>query len=68
MTKLETLCPDIIPGFDVLQWKQENQARILRETQGMTRVEIHERLRQAAERADCRRAELSEHLATESPT
>ena len=49
--------PDPIPGFDVLKWKQENQARILRETEGMTREEIRERERQAVERAIQRRAE-----------
>jgi len=51
--------PDPIPGFDVLKWKQENQARILRETEGMTREEIRERERQAVERAKQRRAALA---------
>ena len=60
MMKLETdWTSDVIPGFDVLQWKQENQARILRETEGMTREQIRERLRQAVERADKRRAEYA---------
>jgi predicted CopG family antitoxin len=48
---------DIIPGLDVLQWKRENQARILRETEGMTDEEVRERRRQICERADKRRAE-----------
>jgi len=52
--------PDPIPDFDVLKWKQENQARILRETEGMTREEIRERERQAVERAIQRRAALAE--------
>ena len=61
MTKLETdWRQDIIPDFDVLKWKQENQARILRETEGMTREQIRERQRQAGERFDKRRAELAE--------
>jgi benzoyl-CoA reductase/2-hydroxyglutaryl-CoA dehydratase subunit BcrC/BadD/HgdB len=58
MTKLETFWyPEAISGFDVLKWKQENQARILRETEGMTREEVRERLRLAVERADKRRRE-----------
>ena len=60
MTKLETDWKhDIIPDFDVLKWKQENQARILHETEGMTREQIRERQRQAEERFDKRRAELT---------
>ena len=39
----------VIPGFDVLKWKQENQARIRRETEGMTDGQIRERRRQAVE-------------------
>jgi len=50
MAKLETdWASDVIPGFDVLKWKQENQARIRRETEGMTREQVRERLRQAVE-------------------
>jgi hypothetical protein len=48
---------DIIPGFDVIKWKRENQARILRETEGMTDEQIRERRRQICERAKQRRAE-----------
>jgi len=58
MTKIDTdWASDIIPGFDVLQWKQENQARIRRETEGMTREQIREHLRQAVEEDICWRAE-----------
>ena len=50
MTKIDTdWASDIIPGFDVLQWKQENQTRIRRETEGMSREQIRESLRQAVE-------------------
>ena len=50
MMKIETdWTSDIIPGFDVLKWKQENQARIRRETEGMTDGQIRERRRQAVE-------------------
>jgi hypothetical protein len=49
MTKLETLCSDIIPDFDVLEWKRETQAEILRETKGMTDVEVREYFRKASE-------------------
>jgi len=60
MTKIETdWSSDIIPGFDVLKWKQENQARILRETAGMTDEQVRERRRQAVERADQRRSEYA---------
>jgi len=63
MTKLETLCSDIIPDFDVMQWKQETQAEILRETKGMTSEEICEYFRKGSEefRAEqrIRQAELA---------
>ena len=49
MTKLEMIQPEIIPGFDCLKWKQERQAQIRRETEGMTREQILERFRQASE-------------------
>ena len=66
MTKHETCWyPDPIPGFDVLKWKQENQARILRETDGMTDEEIRERFRQASERAAIRRKEFAERRETQ---
>jgi len=51
MTKHETdWASEIIPDFDVLKWKRENQARILRETEGMTNEQIRERRRQVVER------------------
>ena len=49
--------PEPIPGWDMLKWKDETQAEILRETEGMTREEVREYFRQAVERADRRRAE-----------
>jgi len=39
----------VIPGFDVLKWKEENHARILRETDGMTREEVREYIRMGSE-------------------
>ena len=48
--KLETNWQqDIIPDFDVLKWKQETQAEILRETEGMTREEVREYFRKGSE-------------------
>ena len=50
MTKLDTgWQQDIIPDFDVLEWKRETQAEILRETEGMTRAEVREYFRKASE-------------------
>ena len=70
MTKLETdWAAEIIPGFDVLKWKEENQARILRETEGMTDEQIRERLRQAVEqdiRWRAERAKLAESGGTDN--
>jgi hypothetical protein len=58
MTKFATdWQQDIIPDFDVLKWKQENQARIRRETAGMTDEEVRERRRQAVEEDKRWRAE-----------
>lgn len=50
MTTIKMLKPEVIPGFDVLKWKQETQEKILRETEGMTREEVREYIRQGAER------------------
>ena len=44
--------PGVIPGFDVLKWKAETQAQILRETEGMSDEEVREYFRQGAERYD----------------
>ena len=61
MTKLETDWKhDIIPDFDVLKWKQETQAEILRETKDMTREEVRAYFRQAVERDKQRRAAKSQ--------
>ena len=58
MTKHDTFVwPEPIPGFDVLKWKTETQARIYQETKDMTTEEWLEYLRQAGERAERRRAE-----------
>ena len=42
--------PDIIPGFDVLKWKREIQARIYWETKDMTSDEFLEYLRKGSEK------------------
>ena len=57
MTKLDWNNFPVIPGFDALQTKTEIQAAILRETEGMTQEEVRKYFRQAAERAERRRAE-----------
>ena len=57
MTKIDWSKFPIIPDFDLLKWKQETQAEILRETEGMTDAEVREYFRQAAARAEQRRAE-----------
>ena len=59
---------DIIPDFDVLKWKQETQAAILRETEGMTSEEVCEYFRQASERIKQRRAERERRIAVDEPT
>ncbi len=41
--------PDVIPDFDVWKWKEETQAEILRETEGMTREEVREYFRTGSE-------------------
>jgi hypothetical protein len=45
MMRLEMIQPEIIPGFDVLKWKQETQERVYRETEGMTNKEVREYFR-----------------------
>jgi len=55
MTLLDMQQPQVIPGFDVLKWKQETQAQILRETEGMTDAEVREYFQQASERWEQRR-------------
>ena len=57
MTKHEMMIPtEVFPGFSVLKWKAETQARIYEETKDMTTEEWLEYLRQAGERAEQRRA------------
>lgn len=48
----------VIPGFDVLQWKTDTQAEILRETEGMTNEEVREYLRKGAERFEKKIADI----------
>ena len=48
MTKCEMVWPEIIPGFDALQMKQELQERVQRETEGMTTEEWIAHIRQGA--------------------
>jgi hypothetical protein len=57
-----------IPGFDSLKWKAEVQAEILRETEGMTREEVREYFRQAAEQGNARRAEREKRIASGDTT
>ena len=40
---------EIVPDFDVLKWKAEIQAEILRENEGKTDAEIRERLQRVGE-------------------
>jgi len=49
MAKNDFVWQDIIPDFDVMKWKDETQAEILRETKGMTREEIREYFRKGSE-------------------
>ena len=50
MTKHKTANPDIIPGFDVLEWKREIQARFYQETKDMTSDELLEYFRKGNEK------------------
>ena len=50
MTALETFDPDIIPGFDVLEWKREIQAKFYQETKDLTSDEFLEYIRKKNER------------------
>jgi len=63
MTTLKMLKPEVIPGFDLMKWKDETQAQILRETEGMTDEEVREYFRQAVVHGDQRRAELARRRA-----
>jgi hypothetical protein len=69
MTKFNWSNFPVIPGFDALKMKADIQAEILRETEGMTRTEVREYFRQAAEQAKRRRAErakLAESVGTDN--
>jgi len=50
MTKPKTANPDIIPGFDVLKWKREIQARFYQDTKDMTGDEFLDYIRKGNER------------------
>ena len=50
MSKIDWSQIKPIPGFDSLQWKRENQARIYEETKNMTSEQRRERERRASER------------------
>jgi len=64
MTKFETFDPDIIPGFDVLEWKREVQEQIYHETKGMTTDEFLKYVREGSkefrQEQRLRRAELAQ--------
>jgi hypothetical protein len=68
MTKINWNDYPVIPGFDVLKWKQETQAEILRETEGMTRTEVLAYFRQASEESSLRRKARAERQAAEAQT
>jgi len=50
MTKSKMPYLDIIPDFDVLEWKREIQEKIYQETKDMTSDELLEYLRKGSER------------------
>ena len=50
MTALETFDHDIIPGFDVLEWKREIHAKFYQETKDLTSDEFLEYVRKKNER------------------
>ena len=50
MAKPKMTNPDIIPGFDVLEWKREILARFYQETKDMTGDEFLEYIRKGNER------------------
>jgi len=49
MTTLKMIRPKVIPGFDVLKWKQEIQTEIYEETKDMTTAELIEYFRKGSE-------------------
>jgi hypothetical protein len=50
MTKFDMSQIKPIPGFDSQKWLRKRRAEIQRETEGMTREQIHERRQQATDR------------------
>jgi hypothetical protein len=69
MTNLDTdWYPEIIPGFDALEWKDKVRAEIRRDTEGMTDEEICEYFRLAGERAALRRKAFARRQAAETQT
>ena len=50
MAKPKIANSDIIPGFDVLKWKREIQAKFYQETKDMTGDEFLEYIRKGNER------------------
>ena len=68
MTKINWSDFPVIPDFDVLQWKRETQAEILRETEGMTDTEVREYFRKGSEEFQAERKRYLAALAAESQT
>ena len=68
MTKINWSDFPVIPDFDVLQWKRETQAEILRETEGMTDTEVREYFRKGSEEFQAERKRYLAELVAESQT
>lgn len=49
MTKTKYEWPGVIPGFDVIKWKEEVQAEIYEKTKNMTDEEVREYFRKGSE-------------------
>ena len=64
MTKIDWKNFPVIPDFDVLEWKRETQAEILRETKDMTTAEILEYFRKGSEEFRAERQALESHTVT----
>jgi len=68
MTKINWSDFPVIPDFDVLQWKRETQAEILRETEGMTDTEVREYFRKGSEEFQAEMKRFRAELAAEVQT
>jgi len=68
MTKIDWNRFKPIPGFDSSKMKAEIQTEILRETAGMTDVEVREYFRQASERMCKERRQYQAELVTGDTT